>query len=127
MRASPRPGTWSRRQGTRHSQSLLGLLERLIHTKVGDLKPQWIDAHELVRHVLTDDEIDLRDEGLARPLVTRSRRVQHLLKAHRRLVGWLRKLTQAHVLDDDVHLVGRGIRQKGLENTTLIVVGDGGV
>ena len=62
------------------------------------------------------DEIDLGDERLARPLLPRARRVEHLLKAHRRLVRRLRQLAQADVLHDDVDLVGGRVGQERLEH-----------
>ena len=52
------------------SRSSAPLLERLIDAEVRDLEAQRVDTDELVRHVLAQDEIDLRDVGFAVPFVT---------------------------------------------------------
>src|ERR1043165_8543827 len=51
-------------------------------------------------------------------------RVQKLLKRDRCLVGWVADFGQADVLNRDVDLVFRRIRQKRLERVRLVVLPD---
>jgi hypothetical protein len=51
---------------------LLALLERLIDAEIADLKTERIHANELVRHMVAQREIDLRDERLDLPGVFRT-------------------------------------------------------
>src|SRR5437870_3803524 len=74
--------------------------------------------------MLPHHEINLRNVGLAGALRTRARRVQDLLKGNRRLVGWLRQLAQADVLDGYVDLVSRRVGEEGLQRPRLLVMGD---
>src|SRR3954471_5393163 len=100
---------WSARQRTQRSQSLLRLLERLVDAEVRDLKAEWVHPNELVRHVASDDEIDLRHVRLVATFRPCSRRVQQLLKRHGCLVWRVPDLGQADVLNGNVHLVLRRI------------------
>ena len=59
--------------------------------------------------------------------MTGARCVQHLLETDRRLVGRRTQLAQADVLNGDVDLVRRGVRQEGFDDATLVVLGDRGV
>src|SRR4029453_4687863 len=102
------------------------LLERLIDPEIGDLQAERVDPDELVGDPLAQDEIDLGDVRFAAPLMPRARRVQQLLKADGRLGRWRRQFAEADVLDEDVDLIGRGIREERLEYATLVVLGDGG-
>ena len=43
------------------------------------------------------------------------------------LNGGVRQLAQADVLDDDVDLVGRGVREERFDDAALVVLRDGGV
>ena len=70
------------RRERRCSRSFLGLLERLIDPEVRDLQTQRVDPHELVRHVLAEHEVHLRDVRFSPALIPRARRVEQFLKAH---------------------------------------------
>src|SRR5436190_13181619 len=120
-------GRWSAPPGTRRWRSLLALLERLIDAEIADLKAERIHANELVRHMVAQREIDLRDERLARAFLPGPGRIQQLLKAHRRLVRGLGHFAEAHVLNDDVDLVGGWVREERFEHPALLVLGDRGV
>src|SRR3954470_23483184 len=96
---------WSARQRTQRSQSLLRLLERLVDAEVRDLKAKWVHPNELVRHMSSDDEVELRHVRLVAALRPGSRRVQQLLKRHGCLVRRVPDFRQADVLNGDVHLV----------------------
>src|SRR3954465_9340022 len=114
-RSRPRSETSSARQRTQRSQSLLRLLERLVDTEVRDLKAEWVHPNELVRHVSSDDEIELRHVCLVPTFGPCSGRVQQLLKGHGCLVRRVPDLRQADVLNGDVHLVLRRIREEGFQ------------
>src|SRR6476659_8547835 len=111
----------------RRSQSSPTLLEGLIDAEVADLKAERIHANKLVRHMVAQREIDLRDERLARTFLPGARRVQKLLKAHGSLVRGLRQFAETDVLNNDVDLVGGWIREERFEHTALLVLGDRGV
>src|SRR3954467_6841603 len=112
-RSRPRSETSSARQRTQRSQSSLRLLERLIYAEVRDLKAEWVHPNELVRHVSSDDEIELRDVRLVPTFRPCSRRVQQFLKRHGCLVRRIPDFRQADVLNGDVHLVLRRICKEG--------------
>ena len=77
--------------------------------------------------MVAQHEIDLGDVRLPAALVTRARGVQNFLKAHRRSIWSRAQLAQADVLDDDVDLVGRWVREERLDDAALVVLRDGGV
>ena len=121
-------GTPSRPPGTRRSRSSASLLERLIDAEVRDLKAQRIDPHELVRHVVAQDEIDLRDVGLAGSARAASR-------ACRTPSGTSRPPCTAASLSS-LRLTfctttstssADGIRDERFERAALLVLGDRGV
>src|SRR5258705_11770320 len=104
QRARPPAGTPSARPGMPCSQSSPCLLERLIDAEVRDLQPQRIDPHELVRHVVAHDEINLGDVGLALAFDAFPWGVEDLLKRDGHLVLRLRQLTDTDVLHYDFML-----------------------
>ena len=94
------------------SQSSARLLECLIDPEVRDLQAERIHANERVGHVVAEDEIDLGDVRFSGALMAGSWRVEHLLEVDRRLERGRRQFAQADVLNDDVDLVGGGVRQE---------------
>src|SRR4051812_12247137 len=123
-RSRPRSETSSARQRTQRSQSLLRLLECLIDAEIRNLKAEWVHPNELVRHVSSDDEVELRHVRLVPTFRPCSGRVQQLLKGDGCLVGRVPDLGQADVLNGDVYLVFRRIREESLQRVRLVVLGD---
>src|SRR3954465_5638371 len=120
-RSRPRSETSSARQRTQRSQSSLRLLERLIYAEVRDLKAEWVHPKELVRHVASDDEIELRHVCLVPTFRPCSGRVQQLRTPHGCLTGGVPDLRHADVLNGDVHLVLRRIGEEGFQRMRLVV------
>src|SRR4051812_10511767 len=123
-RTRQRSETSSARQRTQRSQSLLRLLERLVDAEVRDLKAEWVHANELIRHVASNDEIQLRHVRLVATFRPCSRRVQQLLKRHGCLVRRVPNLGQAGVLNGNVPLVLRRVCEEGFKSMCLVVLRD---
>src|SRR5438093_7260673 len=106
----------------RRLRSSRGFLESLVDAEIGDLQTEWVDANEFVGDLVPEHEVDLRYMRLAASLGSSARPVQDLLERHRRLEWRRRELTEAHVLNDDVHLVGGRVRQERFDGPRLLIV-----
>src|SRR5205823_4838561 len=104
--------------------SLPRVLERLIDPEVRDLKAKRVDANEAVWYRIPHHEIDLGDVGFALALLSRSRRNVPLLEIDRRLVRRLVEFGERHVLDIDVDLIARGLREEVFDDARLFVLCD---